>query len=63
LIFGSPARVREQMSRLVEASGCNYVICAFAWGTLSHRQTLHSLQLFAQEVMPGFNGSSTALLS
>jgi hypothetical protein len=26
--------VREQVGRLVEASGCNYVICAFAWGTL-----------------------------
>ena len=54
LMTGSPARVREQMQRLVEASGCNYVICAFAWGTLQHRQTLHSLRLFAQEVMPAF---------
>ena len=33
VIFGSPARVREQVRRLVEASGCNYVICAFAWGS------------------------------
>jgi len=33
ILFGSPARVREQMERLVAASGCNYVICAFAWGT------------------------------
>ena len=57
VIFGSPARVREQVGRLVEASGCNYVICAFAWGTLPHQQTLRSLQLFAQEVMPAFSGS------
>ena len=56
VIFGSPARVCEQMGRLVEASGCNYVICAFAWGTLPQNQTLRSLQLFAQEVMPAFSG-------
>ena len=36
IIFGSPARVREQIDRLAKASGCNYVICAFAWGTLPH---------------------------
>jgi alkanesulfonate monooxygenase SsuD/methylene tetrahydromethanopterin reductase-like flavin-dependent oxidoreductase (luciferase family) len=58
IIFGSPARVREQMVRLLEASGCNYVICAFAWGTLPHEQTLHSLRLFAEEVMPAFAGSA-----
>ena len=58
MIFGSPARVREQMRRLVEASGCNYVICAFAWGTLPHQQTLRSLRLFAQEVMPEFAGGA-----
>ena len=52
LIFGSPARVREQMSNLLEASGCNYVACSFAWGSFSHQQMLHSLRLFAEEVMP-----------
>jgi alkanesulfonate monooxygenase SsuD/methylene tetrahydromethanopterin reductase-like flavin-dependent oxidoreductase (luciferase family) len=57
LIFGSPARVREQVVRLVEESGCNYVICSFAWGTLPHQQALRSLRLFAQEVMPAFSGS------
>jgi alkanesulfonate monooxygenase SsuD/methylene tetrahydromethanopterin reductase-like flavin-dependent oxidoreductase (luciferase family) len=54
VIFGSPARVREQMGRLIEDSGCNYVICSFAWGTLPHQQTMRSLRLFAREVMPGF---------
>jgi alkanesulfonate monooxygenase SsuD/methylene tetrahydromethanopterin reductase-like flavin-dependent oxidoreductase (luciferase family) len=57
VIFGSPARVRQQMGRLVEESGCNYVICAFAWGTLPHQQTLRSLRLFAQEVMPAFRAT------
>jgi alkanesulfonate monooxygenase SsuD/methylene tetrahydromethanopterin reductase-like flavin-dependent oxidoreductase (luciferase family) len=54
ILFGSPARVREQLARVLEVSGCNYVIGAFAWGTLPHAQTLHSLRLFAEEVMPAF---------
>ena len=54
VICGSPARVRERLSGLVEATGCNYVICSFAWGTLPQQRTLRSLQLFAQEVMPAF---------
>jgi alkanesulfonate monooxygenase SsuD/methylene tetrahydromethanopterin reductase-like flavin-dependent oxidoreductase (luciferase family) len=59
ILFGTPARVREQMTRLLEVSGCNYVICAFAWGTLPHEQALRSLRLFAEEVMPAFAGSAT----
>jgi alkanesulfonate monooxygenase SsuD/methylene tetrahydromethanopterin reductase-like flavin-dependent oxidoreductase (luciferase family) len=54
ILFGSPARVRREMQQLVAASGCNYVICAFAWGTLSHAQSMRSLGLFAAEVMPAF---------
>jgi hypothetical protein len=34
------------------------VIGAFAWGSLSHEQTLHSLRLFMEEVMPAFSGSA-----
>jgi hypothetical protein len=45
------------MERLVAASGCNYVICSLAWGTLSREQSLRSLRLFADEVMPAFSGS------
>ena len=55
VIFGSPTRVREQIGQLIEDSGCNYVICSFAWGTLPHQQTLRSLRLFAREVMPDFS--------
>ena len=58
IIFGSPARVREQMTRLLEASGCNYVICSFSWGTLTLEQMLRSLSLFAEEVMPAFSGTA-----
>jgi alkanesulfonate monooxygenase SsuD/methylene tetrahydromethanopterin reductase-like flavin-dependent oxidoreductase (luciferase family) len=59
ILFGSPARVREQITRLLEVSGCNYVICAFAWGTLPHEQTLRSLRLFAEEVMPAYAAATS----
>ena len=52
ILFGSPPRVREAMQQLAVASGCNYVICAFAWGTLPSELSLRSLRLFAAEVMP-----------
>ena len=58
VICGSPVRVRERLSELVEVSGCNYVACSFAWGTLTHQQTLNSLRLFAQEIMPAFQKGS-----
>jgi alkanesulfonate monooxygenase SsuD/methylene tetrahydromethanopterin reductase-like flavin-dependent oxidoreductase (luciferase family) len=58
VILGSPSRIREQVGRLVEESGCNYVIGSFAWGTLSHQQALRSLQLFASEVMPAFSSGA-----
>ena len=58
ILFGSPSRVREQMSRLIETSGCNYVVCSFSWGTMPHEQMLHSVRLFSQEVMPAFSAAS-----
>jgi alkanesulfonate monooxygenase SsuD/methylene tetrahydromethanopterin reductase-like flavin-dependent oxidoreductase (luciferase family) len=60
IIFGSPTTVREQMAELLEVSGCNYLICSFAWGTFSHEQTLRSLRLFTQEVMPALVGKTAA---
>ena len=52
VLIGSPAKIREQVTRLVAESGINYFIGAFAWGSLTHAQSRHSLDLFAQEVMP-----------
>src|SRR5262245_29599578 len=56
ILVGSPARVRAQLARLLEVSGCNYVIGVFAWGSLPHAQALRSLCLLAEEVMPTFSG-------
>ena len=55
ILFGTPARVREQLGRLIEVSGCNYVLCVFAWGTIPHDLALRSMRLFADEVMPAFS--------
>ena len=58
IIYGNAVltaeRVRAEMQQLVQASGCNYVICSFAWGALSAEQSLRSLRHFAREVMPAF---------
>ena len=37
ILFGSPARVREQMARLLEVSGCNYVLWRVRLGHLAPR--------------------------
>jgi len=60
-IISYEEQVRGWMAELLEVSGCNYVICAFAWGTFPYEQTLRSLRLFAEEVMPAFAGSATPL--
>ena len=56
ILFGSPERVRDQVSQLLEVSGCNYVLCVFAWGNLTHQQSMRSLRLFSEQVMPVFAG-------
>lgn len=52
VLVGGPDRVREQVVRLVQEGGVNYVIGSFAWGSLTHAQSRRSLELFAREVMP-----------
>jgi alkanesulfonate monooxygenase SsuD/methylene tetrahydromethanopterin reductase-like flavin-dependent oxidoreductase (luciferase family) len=54
ILCGSPERVREQVARLIETTGVDYVICAFAWGDLTFDQSFRSLRLFTDEVMPSF---------
>ena len=54
ILCGSPVRVREQVARLIDATGVDYVIGCFAWGDLTLAQSLRSLRLFAEHVMPAF---------
>jgi alkanesulfonate monooxygenase SsuD/methylene tetrahydromethanopterin reductase-like flavin-dependent oxidoreductase (luciferase family) len=53
-IVGSPGRVRDDIARFFEQSGCNYLVLSFAWGSLTSAQYRRSFELFATKVMPEF---------
>ena len=59
-IVGTPATVRAELERQVEASGANYLLCRFAFGSLSYEQAAGSLDLFVREVMPAFSPKADA---
>jgi len=52
ILCGSPDRLRAQVARLIEAANANYFVGCFAWGDLTLEQSLRSLRLFANEVIP-----------
>src|SRR5262249_42869144 len=51
-IAGAPATVAEFLARELSATGCNYVVGQFAFGDLTLEETLQSIGLFADEVVP-----------
>jgi alkanesulfonate monooxygenase SsuD/methylene tetrahydromethanopterin reductase-like flavin-dependent oxidoreductase (luciferase family) len=54
IITGLPRTVRDEIARQMEESGANYFITRFAYGNLTHAQSVRSLELFVSEVMPHF---------
>ena len=52
ILVGSVAKVRKQIQQLVAESGINYFVGSFAWGSLSPKQSLESLELFISEIIP-----------
>ena len=56
-IVGSPATVTETLKQHLDITGSNYFVGSFFFGTLTAQQTLNSLQLFAEQVMPAFQGA------
>ncbi len=54
LFAGTPETLVAHVRKLEEVTGINYVIGAFAWGDLTHDETMASMRLFAEEVMPEF---------
>jgi alkanesulfonate monooxygenase SsuD/methylene tetrahydromethanopterin reductase-like flavin-dependent oxidoreductase (luciferase family) len=52
LFIGSPATVADQVAHSVQTAEVNYVVGAFAWGSLSVEQSLRSMELFDGEVIP-----------
>ncbi|MGH6670593.1 MAG: LLM class flavin-dependent oxidoreductase [Xanthobacteraceae bacterium] len=51
-VAGSPATVRELLAAQLAETGCNYVVGQFAFGDMTLGEALHSVELFASEVMP-----------
>jgi alkanesulfonate monooxygenase SsuD/methylene tetrahydromethanopterin reductase-like flavin-dependent oxidoreductase (luciferase family) len=51
-IAGSPATVAEFLARELGGTGCNYVVGQFAFGDLTLGESLQSIGLFADEVIP-----------
>ena len=51
-IVGSPATVRAAVQRQLAATGANYFVGRFLFGTLPVERALRSVELFSREVMP-----------
>jgi alkanesulfonate monooxygenase SsuD/methylene tetrahydromethanopterin reductase-like flavin-dependent oxidoreductase (luciferase family) len=54
-IAGSPDTVRSFLKSQLEESAANYLVGQFAFGDLSHAESLRSVKLFAERVMPTLN--------
>ncbi|HEX2366127.1 MAG TPA: LLM class flavin-dependent oxidoreductase [Bradyrhizobium sp.] len=55
-IVGSPATVRDRVRAMTEEAGANYFIGQFSFGDLAHEEVIHSVGLFAREVLPMTRG-------
>jgi alkanesulfonate monooxygenase SsuD/methylene tetrahydromethanopterin reductase-like flavin-dependent oxidoreductase (luciferase family) len=56
LFTGKPADVRARIQQEIEETGANYYVPRFAFGNLTHEESVRSLELFTSEVMPHFQG-------
>jgi len=54
LYTGTPTTMRALIQEDLEISGANYFVPRFAYGNLTHEESVHSLELFTNEVMPHF---------
>jgi alkanesulfonate monooxygenase SsuD/methylene tetrahydromethanopterin reductase-like flavin-dependent oxidoreductase (luciferase family) len=56
-LVGSPATVRTAMSSQFKETGINYLLCRLAFGNLTLQQSLKSVGLMEQEIMPAFSAT------
>jgi alkanesulfonate monooxygenase SsuD/methylene tetrahydromethanopterin reductase-like flavin-dependent oxidoreductase (luciferase family) len=52
IIAGSPKRVRDELAAFIEEAGINYLATRVAFGDLTLEQSLHSLELLTEQVLP-----------
>ena len=55
ILVGSPETVREQIEELIAETGCRHLALFLNFPGLTFEQVMHSLDLFASEVIPHFN--------
>ena len=53
-VAGSPQTVRDFIAAEIETTGANYFVPWLAFGDMTVEEALHSVDLFAREVMPAF---------
>jgi alkanesulfonate monooxygenase SsuD/methylene tetrahydromethanopterin reductase-like flavin-dependent oxidoreductase (luciferase family) len=53
-IAGTPAQVGDYIAGEIRATGVNYYVCDFAFGTISHGEAMRSVELFTRDIMPAF---------
>ena len=51
-VAGSPKTVTDTIRAQMAATGCDYFVGQFAFGDLTQDETLRSIGLFAEKVMP-----------
>lgn len=54
LVIGTPNTCITQIQRMQELVGISHFNCSLWFGDLEHQRVLHSMELFAKEVMPAF---------
>jgi alkanesulfonate monooxygenase SsuD/methylene tetrahydromethanopterin reductase-like flavin-dependent oxidoreductase (luciferase family) len=59
-VVGTPETVRKKLERITSETGTTYVIGRFAFGDIPVERVLHSIDLFAKEVMPAFAAAAAA---
>ena len=52
VVVGSPQTVRDQLSRLRDATGANNLMTMLQFGVLPDDLTRRNMEMFASEVMP-----------
>jgi alkanesulfonate monooxygenase SsuD/methylene tetrahydromethanopterin reductase-like flavin-dependent oxidoreductase (luciferase family) len=51
-IAGSPGTIRDRVRHMMEEAGANYFISQFSFGDLRQEEVLHSVGIFAREMLP-----------
>jgi alkanesulfonate monooxygenase SsuD/methylene tetrahydromethanopterin reductase-like flavin-dependent oxidoreductase (luciferase family) len=55
-IAGSPGTIRDRVRRMTEEAGASYFISQFSFGDLTHHEVMHSVGIFAREMLPAAHG-------